>query len=140
MGPPPLAPPPSGPLPPASGPLGAGPGAFAPPAPRYTGDTTENDVLLLGVGVGLTVLGAVGMIAGIGIAANSERTDPCYSGTCPDIELELRAGGLVLAFVGLGMLGAGIPMIAVGARQVPELAKVGGAQLELSPSGLRLRF
>ena len=91
-------------------------------APLYTGDTEINSGVLLGAGVGLTSLGVVGTIIGVAIAGNAERTDPCYADPCDDHDLGFRAGGLVLGFVSLGMVGAGIPMIAVGARQVPELA------------------
>lgn len=103
------------------------------PEPRYTGDTVINSGALLGVGVVLASLGFIGTIAGISVAGNSERTDPCYADPCADNDLGKRAAGLVVGFASLGMLGAGIPMIAVGARQVPERVAV-----YVAPGALRL--
>lgn len=110
------------------------------PGPSYTGETTVNSGALLGVGVAMTIVGTVGTIVGVAVAGNAERTDPCYSGPCPDVELGLRAGGLVLTFGSLGLLGAGIPMIAVGARQVPEVLGTGEARLFVGPSGARVTW
>jgi hypothetical protein len=94
--------------------------APAPVGPLYTGDTTLNSPALLGVGIGMTVVGTVGTVVGVGVAANSERVDPCYSGVCPDMDLGMRAAGLVTTFVSLALIGVGLPLILVGARQVPE--------------------
>ena len=114
------------------GPLAAP--APAPPAePRYTGDTVINSGALLGVGVVLASLGFIGTIAGISVAGNSERTDPCYADPCADNDLGKRAAGLVVGFASLGMIGAGVPMIAVGARQVPERVAI-----YVAPGALRL--
>lgn len=121
-------------------PLGMAPAPAPLPGPVYTGDTTINSGVLLGVGVGMTIVGTIGTIVGVAIAGNAERTDPCYSGTCPDIELGMRAGGLVLTFTSLGLLGAGIPMIAVGARQVPEVLGAGHARLFVGPTGARVTW
>lgn len=109
-------------------------------SPTYTGDTVINSAPLLGVGIALTAIGFVGSIVGITVAGNAEREDPCYFDPCDDIDFGKRAAGLVVGFVSLGLAAAGIPMIAVGARQVPEVGQPPRARVYLGPGSLRVTW
>jgi hypothetical protein len=70
-------------------------------------------------GIVLTATGGVVALAGAAIAADAHDVR-CSGNLCFDVvDEDQRTTGVVVALGGLAMLGAGIPLIVVGARKVP---------------------
>ncbi len=75
---------------------------------------------LLGPGIGIAAAGlAVGLY---GLVYWTAFQPICSSSGCYDMFAGLRNAGMVMALVGLGMLGTGIVLIALGAQRVPVTA------------------
>jgi len=87
-----------------------------PPPPR---ETERNSTGLMVAGIVLTGVGAVAAVAGVIVAtdAEEERYDGYYG--YQTVDEDKRVAGIIVGLVGLGLIGAGIPMIIVGARKVP---------------------
>ncbi len=72
-------------------------------------------------GIVVGSVGAIGMIAGLSMAsaAEDQNCDGILDRTCDEVDEDKRTAGIVTALVGLGLVGAGLPLIIVGARKVP---------------------
>ncbi|AKT43498.1 uncharacterized protein CMC5_077300 [Chondromyces crocatus] len=96
-------------------------------------------------GILLSSIGAV--VASLGtmvyMASDNILCEPCMSnGYCPCEEKGGKTGGIALIIGGLLGVGAGIPLIVIGARKVPvieEPAEAPAAALLLGPGGLTFR-
>jgi len=72
-------------------------------------------------GIVMAGVGVIGAFAGLSLASAAENQDSCdtIDGICEPVDEDKRTAGIVIALVGLGVAGGGIPLIIIGARKVP---------------------
>lgn len=84
---------------------------------------------MMAAGIVLTSLGVVAVGTGVALIDAAEPDDPPPTVRCPTtsgctstyepVDERKRNAGIGLAITGVAMIGAGIPLIVVGARKVP---------------------
>jgi hypothetical protein len=99
---------------------------------------------LMVTGIVLTGLGAVATITGAALLGEVEERNHCQddqllSCEMPAADRRQRDAGIAVGMVGLGLIGVGIPLTVVGARQRPVSREVSAA-LRLSPTAGRLHI
>jgi hypothetical protein len=139
-GPPAAGPPPGGPYgpPPPYPPYGYG--AVYPPPPPPPPPMKRRSVGMMVAGIVLTSIGAVAAVAGAVVADEAEEGEvECDFDFCErEVDEERRTAGIVVAVAGVAMLGAGIPLIIVGARKVP--AEPGESSRRAAPPRVALKL
>jgi hypothetical protein len=107
------------------------PGWSPPQEPPYTPMKRRSSGMIAG-GIVLVSLSTVGIIAGASMfaAGNQNQNLPvpfcppnlsgCMQFQPPPVDSGLRAGGIATMVLGVAFLGAGIPLLAVGAQKVPD--------------------
>lgn len=102
-----------------------------PPAPRVEGDLPRRSVGMMVTGIVLTSLGAIAALTGAAIAGDAEN---CEGELCRRVDA--HAFGVGLGVGGLAVIGAGIPLLVVGAQRVTPERTV---SLSVGPGAFRLR-
>jgi len=137
-------PPPAGPAPmhdpaagyglPPRGPHHQPPGSYhhlpPPPPPPPPPLRERNSVALMVTGIVLTSIGGVGLIVGSSLLSSS-RVGGCVGRHCS----EHVGVGIGLSLGGLAFVGAGVPMIVVGAKRVPVRRHRGSLVPSVAVSG-----
>jgi hypothetical protein len=95
------------------------------PPPEPTGPMRRNNTGMMVAGIVLTSLGAIGLATGVALADAADPEDTkanCVSGPCGNdepLDVRKRNAAIAVAIGGLALVGAGVPLLVVGARQVP---------------------
>lgn len=104
-----------------------------PPAPLTEDELPRRSIGMMVTGIVLTSLGAITALTGAAIAGEAEE--------CEDEECRRVNGhrfGVGLGIGGLAVIGAGIPLLVVGAQRVTPEAEA-SVSLSLGPASFRLR-
>jgi hypothetical protein len=125
--------------PPPQAPSGPPQGALAPTSyevedhdpPEQGVSTKMASPALFGIGIGLSSLGFLGGVTGLGLFKSNDKE------YCVDDCVTQRDAGLGLAIGGGVLLVVGIPMMLIGARQVPApaWAKAMPTHISMGPRG-----
>jgi hypothetical protein len=94
---------------------------------------------MMAAGIVLTSIGGLGLVgAGVLISQNNQENERCSQQCVPNERK--RNVGIAIGVGGLAALGAGIPLLVIGARKVPATVEepAMGLTLELGPSGAQL--
>lgn len=104
-----------------------------PPAPLTEDDLPRRSIGMMVTGIVLTSLGAVTALTGAAIAGEAEK---CEEEECRRVNGHRFGVGLGIG--GLAVIGAGIPLLVVGAQRVTPEAEP-SVSLSLGPAAFRLR-